>query len=233
MTQRRLFGASAVVTAVALARSAGADTFGAQLSYVAGKTNLDGVELSVPALVPEADVLEGKHPRLRGAGSLQGVALRGELLADAVRLGLGTSVFGISDTAVAFDPLPWGVRTRTHSVWGTTSELFVGREIGQGPIYPYLDLRFSLSVVQAQVEIEADPHGGVGVGTYNLIRGGIAPRFGFLFPVGHSLMVDAHAVYGLVGGVEQVLFGIGVGFWENDRDDPFSESLRGSWRGEF
>ncbi len=215
------------------ASPAQADTFGAQLSYIGGKTDLDGAELSVPALVSEPGVLSGKNPRLRGSGTLSGVALRGDFLADAWRFGLGTSLYGVSDTTAAFDSLAWGVRTRTHSLWGTTSEVFVGQEIGQGPIYPYLDLRLALSVVQVQVEVDVDPHGHAGTGTYNVIRGGVGPRFGALIPVGHSLMVDVSAYHQLVGGIEQVMFGIGVGYWENDRRDPFSEALRGSWRGDF
>jgi hypothetical protein len=54
-----------------------------------------------------------------------------------------------------------------------------------------------------------------------------------LIPVGHSTTIDVNATHRVVGGLSQVMLMMGLGFWENDRDDEFSQSLQSSWRGEF
>lgn len=215
------------------ATGAAADSFGAQIHYVTGVADLDGREIEAPAAVDEPAVLEGKSLHLHGRGTLEGVAFRGELLIDSFRLGYGWRMYGIDDSSVASDPLPWGTRIAADRMWGITSDLFVGYEIGQGPVYPYLDGVLSLSVLDVQIETYADPYGHVGTTAYTDIGVGFGPRFGVLIPVGHSLMLDVAIQQRLIGGWEQTLVFFGAGYWENDRDDPFSTELKGGWRGDL
>lgn len=211
-----------------------ADTFGAQMHYVTGSTNVHGLELDVAPTVKEPEVLVGRHPRLWGYGSIEGASLRGDLLVDSTRLGLGVSYFGMSDVSVATDALPAGLAVRPAFIWGSSVELFLGREIGQGPVYPYLDLAGSFSILQVDLETHAEPYGHVGTTYYNAWRFGLGPRFGMLIPVGHSTMVDLAIHQRLFGEVTQTTLSVGIGYWENDRTDPFSEKLRGDhFRGEF
>jgi hypothetical protein len=210
-----------------------ADSFGGELHYVTGVADLDGREIDVPAAIDEPTLLEGKTLRLHGRGTLQGVAFRGEFLIDSWRLGYGWRMYGIDDASITSDQLPWGTSVRADRMWAITSDLFVGYEIGQGPVYPYLDGVFSLAVLDVQVETHAEPYGHVGTTAYTDLGIGFGPRFGALIPVGHSLMLDVAIQQRLIGGWEQTLLFVGVGYWENDRDDPFSSELKGGWRGDL
>jgi hypothetical protein len=223
--------ALAVTVDVPMAR---ADTFGAQVHHVTGTTYVHGLELDVAPTVKEPEVLVGRHPHLWGYGRIEGAGLRGDVLVDSTRLGLGVSYYGVSDVSVATDALPPGLATRPASIWGSTVELFVGQEIGQGPIYPYVDLAGSFSILQVDLETHAEPYGHVGTTYYNAWRFGVGPRFGMLIPVGHSTMIDLAVHQRLFGGVTQTTLSVGLGYWENDRTDPFSQKLRGDhFRGEF
>jgi hypothetical protein len=88
-------------------------------------------------------------------------------------------------------------------------------------VYPYFDLVSSFSAL----EVEVESHGGTV--HYDAFRFGLGPRFGALVPVGHSTMIDVALQHRLLGGIEQTTFLIGLGYWENDRRDAFSEELRG------
>lgn len=211
-----------------------ADTFGAQAHWINGSTHVHGLELEVAPSVSEPSVLSGSAPRLWGYGTLQGVSLRAEVLLDSTRLGVGTSIFEIDGVSLKTDTLPAGIEARAESVWGSTIELFLGRELGQGPVYPYIDGRLSFSIVQAEIGTYAEPYGHVGTTHYNGVRFGLGPRLGMLVPIGHSTMLDFTISQRLFGGVEETTIGIGLGYWENDRTDDFSEELRGHhWRGQI
>ena len=216
------------------ARTAAADTFGAQAHYLTGTTHVHQLELAVAPAVSEPSALEGKNLRLFGYGGLRGLDLRFDVLIDAARLGLGVSYFGMHDVSLETDALEPGITVRPAAILGSTVELFVGQEIGQGPVYPYIDLRGTFSLLQVDIETLAEPYGHVGTTHYVGWRLGLGPRFGVLIPVGHSTMVDIAVTQRLVGGVEETTFGFGLGYWENDRSDDFSQYLRGhSWRGQI
>jgi hypothetical protein len=213
------------------ASGAAADSFGGEIHYVTGIADLDGREIETPTAVDEPTLLEGKSVHLHGRGTLQGFSMRGELLIDSWRLGYGWRMYGIDGSTVASEQLPWGARIDVDRMWAVTSDLFLGYEIGQGPVYPYLDGVLSFSVLDVQVETYAEPYGHVGTTAYTDLGIGFGPRFGALIPVGHSLMLDVAIQQRLIGGWEQTLVFFGVGYWENDRDDPFSTELKGGWRG--
>lgn len=218
--------------AAGASREAQADTFGAQIHYLTGTTHVHQLELAVAPAVSEPSVLAGKDLRLFGYGGVRGVDLRFDFLIDTTRLGLGVSYFGMDDVSLTSRALEPGIAIERGTVLGSTIELFVGQEIGQGPVYPYLDARGTFSLLQVDVETRAEPYGHVGTTHYIGWRFGLGPRFGVLIPVGHSTMVDVAITQRLVGGVEETTFGVGLGFWENDRTDDFSQYLRGhSWRG--
>lgn len=210
------------------------DTFGAQAHWLTGTTHVHGLELDVAPGTDEPSLLAGSRPRLWGYGSLQGGSLRLDLLLDSTRLGIGTSLFQIDGVSLRTNALPAGTDARAGTIWGSSFELFIGRELGQGPVYPYLDGRLTFSMVQAQVETYAEPYGHVGTTLYDAMHFGVGPRLGVLVPIGHSTMLDITLSQRLFGGFEETVIGIGIGYWENDRTDAFSEELRGhSWRGQI
>jgi hypothetical protein len=95
-------------------------------------------------------------------------------------------------------------------------------------VYPYLDLRGSFSLLRVELESPA------GTAHYQAVRLGLGPRFGVLIPIGHSSVVDVAVYRRLVGGVEDTTIAVGIGYWENDRTDAFSDYLRGHhWRGQI
>ncbi len=219
--------ALAALSAVATIDDARADTFGAQAHYLGGTTHVHQLELAVAPGVQEPAALAGRSPRLFGWGTLRGVDLRADLLIDTSRLGLGVSYFGVDDVALRTGSLDPGLSAKAGSITGSSIELFFGQEIGQGPVYPYIDARAAFSLLQVDVETHAEPYGHVGTTHYLGWRFGVGPRFGVLIPIGHSLTADIAVFQRLVGGVEETTFGFGVGYWENDRTDEFSQYLRG------
>ncbi|MBX3129702.1 MAG: hypothetical protein KF718_23505 [Polyangiaceae bacterium] len=229
----RLLRLTAAGFATLVAGPSLADTLGAQVHYSFGQGSFDGVELSAPAALDEPQLLEGRRPRLRGMGTLQGGSLRADLLLDRWRLGAGASLFSVSEVRLATDALPFGVTARVDQLWTTAGEVFVGYEVRQGPVYGYVDGRLSLQVLQAQLDTYVAPHGHVGSTSYAAVSPGVGPRFGALIPIGHSLMVDVNVYRQVLGGFEQLTLSLGVGYWENDRRDEFSDHLRRGPRGDF
>lgn len=208
--------------------SARGDTFGVQAHWLRGTTNVHQLELSVAPGQSEPAALHGRRPRLWGHGTLEGVDLRADVLLEATRLGGALAFFVMDDLSVRTHERGAGGSAKSSSIWGGNLEAFVGQEIGQGPVYPYLDLRGTFSLVQVDIETPSDTSAYLGW------RVGLGPRFGVLIPVGHSSVVDIAIHQRLVGGVEQTTFALGLGYWENDRRDEFSQFLRGHpWRGQI
>lgn len=206
--------------------AARADTFGAQAHWLRGSTHVHRLELAPSFGSSKPAELDGERPRLWGYGRLSGVSLRFDALFGSTRAGGGLSFFGVDDVSVHTSG---GTSVRATAIWGSSAELFVGQEIGQGPVYPYLDLRGSFSLLRAELETATGT-----AAQYQAFRPGLGPRFGVLIPIGHSSVVDVAIYRRLVGGVEDTTIAVGVGFWENDRTDDFSQYLRGHrWRGQI
>lgn len=229
----RLFAPVSLLLALGSA-SASAQSFGSELDAYTAIGALDGVGFVDSWDGGEPDVVASDRLEFRGAGSFWGASLRFDLLLEQTRLGVGAAFFGISDVSVEpKSELPPGVELETHSVWGLTYELYLGYELAQGPVYPYLDLRATLSMAQARVEVFAEPYGHLATAPYTALELGLGPRLGALVPIGHSTMLDVAITHRLLGGIEQVGLFVGIGYWNNDRDDPFTEELKRSWRGDF
>jgi hypothetical protein len=224
-----IFALSAFSSSPAFAQS-----FGAELDGYTAVGALDGVGFVEPLEGGESDLLSSDSLEFRGAGTFWGGSLRLDLLLERIRLGMGVTAFSVDDVTVEpQSTLPPGVELETHSVWGLTDELYLGYELARGPVYPYLDLRTTLSMVQARVQVFAEPYGHLATAPYTAVELGLGPRFGVLVPIGHSTMLDIAVTHRLLGGVEQIGLHLGIGYWNNERDDPFSEELKRSPRGDF
>ena len=222
------FAVVAASSAALFPSSASADTFGGQVHYVVGRGALDGHELELSSF----DQLP-RGVRIAGGGVVKGADFRFDALPNPMRIGIGVGLFDVEGLDLSHEPLPPGVDLDLSGAGGASIELFLGRELGQGPVYPYLDLRATFTLLVTSVDVAVDPYGRVGEVDASSFVAGLGPRIGCLLPIGHSFMVDVAGYQRVFGGVESQTLFVGLAYWENDRTDPFSEELRRSWRGDI
>ncbi len=210
--------------------SARADTFGVQVHGMRSKGRLDGDSVSSSG---------DKNPRLPDSidlasdGEIVGADVRFDLLFDRVRVGAAVAFFGVRD--LRLDPASVG--SHDHVTFddgaGASSGLFGGYELLRGPVYLYADLRVMLQGFGGAVKLEDKATGETSSTDYGKLSVGAGPRLGMLVPVGHSLMIDVAVYQGALGGLEGTTAFVGLGYWENDRNDPFTDRLKGSFGGDF
>jgi len=220
------------LASVAASPSASADVFGGQIHYLSGETRVHELGLTRAPWADTPRELARSSSELWGWGRLRGVDARFDVLLDDTRFGGGLAHFGLDDVSVRTTGLAEGVKAAPTKIWGDEIEAFVGKEIGQGPVYPYVDLIGSYALLQVDLESKANDQ--LTTTRYLGHRAGLGLRFGVLIPIGHSSMVDVTATEYVIGGVTTTRFALGLGFWENDRHDDFSQYLRGHpWRGQI
>ncbi len=214
---------------------AAADSFGVQVHGILGETNLDGVELSVANGFTEPALLDARNLTFKTPGVMRGGGLRLDFLPDdnQVRFGTGLAFFEVSELEVNYAPLPDDTSLKVGDSFGFSDEIFVGAEVLKGPVYLYIDARLSLSAVFTNIELYDQERGLMGTTQYSHWTAGFGPRIGALIPIGHSLTADVGVYHRLIGGVEQWHAYVGLGYWDNGRDDEFSQELKRSARGDF
>ncbi len=208
--------------------SAQADTFGGQVHVVRSRAALDGMSIEARG---DHDTNLPASIELDQDAVLIGGNFRFDWMVGDLRLGGGLTVFGVRDVR-----LPADVRAPGSEVWardglGVSVETFVGYELTQGPVYTYTDIRVSLQAFEVPVMVRGD--GEESSSGYGRVLPAVGPRVGMLVPVGHSLMIDLAVYQRFVGGLEQTTAFVGLGYWENDRSDPFTDELKGSFGGEL
>ncbi|MFW5740868.1 MAG: hypothetical protein ACOC1F_10935 [Myxococcota bacterium] len=206
-----------------------ADTFGGQVHVVRAKGALEGVSLDRtgdghPSL-PEAPVLASD-------AELAGADFRFDWMLEDLRVGGALMVFGVR--GLQFAPAASG---SAFTGWiddgfGGSVEGFVGYEIMQGPVYLYGDARAVIQAFEAPVTIQ-NADGSEATSDYGRASLGVGPRLGMLVPIGHSLMLDLAIYQRVLGGLERTTAFVGLGYWENDRTDAFSQDLNRSYGGDF
>ena len=220
---------SVFVLIVQGATSARADTFGGQVHVVRSRAALDGTFI---------EATEDRDARLPASigldqdAELIGADFRFDWMEGDLRVGGALMMFGVRDIR-----LPAELRVTGSEVWardglGGSLEAFVGYELAQGPVYPYTDIRAILQAFEVPVMVRGEGAGESSSG-YGRVLPAVGPRVGMLVPVGHSLMIDLSVYQRVVGGLEQTTAFVGLGYWENDRTDPFTDELKGSFGGDF
>ena len=200
-----------------------------------GRTHVAGTELTVASPFNEPALLDERTLTYRSEGVMRGGGLRLDFLPDSeeVRFGTGLAFFEVTDLTLDYEPLPSRVQLEVSSAHAFTDEIFLGAEVTKGPIYLYVDARLTLGALFTNVELHDSALGLMGTTQYSRWTVGFGPRLGALIPIGHSLMGDVGVHHTLIGGIETWHAYVGIGYWENDRRDEFTEELKRSPRGDF
>lgn len=169
--------------------------------------------LHVPALATEPDPLKEKNLRLDGPGNLYGGGFHILLYGPHARGGLGIGFFGMENMRLRHDVLAQGLSASLGRQFGANFDLFVGRELLHGPVYPYVDLRTSFTVMQAGVVLHHDAYGDLGETPFNAYTFGLGPRLGVAVPLIDAVAIDISAYFGLFGA-EQANLTMSFGFWD-------------------
>ena len=215
---------------VGLTSLAHADTFGGQLHGVRAKGALDGADIESTG---DRDARLPSSLELDGDGSLIGADFRFDWMFDDLRLGAGLMVFGVREMHLASPRVGQDLAISVGDGFGGSLEWLIGYELMQGPVYLYADVRTVLQGFEAPVAVLDEVTGEESSYDYGRWSVGMGPRLGMLVPVGHSLMIDLAMYQRVIGGLEETTAFVGLGYWENDRTDPFTDELKGSFGGDF
>lgn len=213
--------------AMSLVATGHADTFGGEVHGVRSIASVD--ELSSTGA---RDTRLPESLAVQGDGELTGGDFRFDWMVDDVRVGAGLAVFGVRDLVLSRPP-GFMQRARVDSALGGSLESFVGYELMKGPFYLYVDLRVVLQGFEASVAAFDEASGEQLFADYGASSVGLGPRLGILVPVGLSLMIDLAAYQRVLGGIEGTTAFVGMGYWENDRNDSFTDELDRSFGGDF
>lgn len=222
--------AGAMLFAGFLSQPAHADTFGGQIHAVRSKTALEDASIesspSPGSGFPCALALDG-------SADLVGGDFRFDGMLSNLRLGGALMLFGVRNLRLAPSQFPRALEVSIDDGVGTSLEAFVGYEPMQGPVYLYIDVRMMVQGFGTTVRARDTATGTRASIDYAWASVGIGPRLGALLPVGHSLMIDLAVYQRAWGGLEGTTAFVGLGYWENDRNDAFTDDLKGSFGGEF
>ena len=205
-----------LLTLLAAPASALADEEGAGLwlDGIASFGNVDDFSLHVAAAIKEPDPLKNKNLLLDGPGTFVGGGFHFAILGTDMRGGMGVGIFSMEGMTLKHDRLPQGLTAKVGSSWGASIDLFLGRELVKGPVYPYVDLRAVVNIMQAGVELHHESYGFLGETYYNAYGFGVGPRLGVSIPLSDPWVIDISAYYGLFGA-ERATVVASLGFWDH------------------
>lgn len=175
--------------------------------------NVDDFSLHIAPAISEPDPLKEKNLLLDGPGAFVGGGFHFALIGSEMRGGLGVGFFSMEGMTLKHDRLAQGLSTNLGSAWGATFDFFLGRELVKGPVYPYVDLRATLNIMQAGVELHHEGYGFLGETEYNAFGFGVGPRLGVSIPLSDPWVIDVSAYYGLFGA-ERATVVASLGFWD-------------------
>lgn len=184
-------------------------------------------EILTPALAAHTPVaLEDVEVAMTSDGRMAGGGLLLTLVHARWRFGLDLAAYALLGVDTAHTPLPDGYTISVGDPLGVRWAGFIGYEILEGPVHPYLDLRVSGSAAIANVRLAHDTLGHLGTTSYDYVMAGFGPRAGVLVPMTTWSAIDVSAYYPIVGGHEQLTFSAGISFWNNKRGDAHTQRMR-------
>lgn len=226
----RLAATQMLTGVVALSQPVHADTFGGQVHAVRSKTALEDASIkssqSADSALPSALELDG-------SADLVGADFRFDGMLSNLRFGGALMLFGVRNLRLAPSQHHRVLDGSIDDGFGTSLEAFLGYEPIQGPVYLYVDVRMMVQGFGTTVRVRDAITGSTASVDYARASVGAGPRLGALVPVGHSLMIDLAIYQRAWGGLEGTTAFVGLGYWENDRGDAFTDEIKGSYGGEF
>ena len=195
----------------ALANDVGA---GVLLHGFGASSKIQGLSLDVGENTFEPEPLRGKRLTLDGEGALAGGGLQVNVTLYGVRAGLGFSFFGVEKTRFRHDPLPDGLRLVTGDPWGLRLDGFLGYELLQGRVRPYVDIVASGAFLGLDVDLHHPAYGELARTQYSGGAFGLGPRAGLSVGLSQHVFADVSAMYS-VFGLERLRVTGGIGFRTN------------------
>ncbi len=183
------------------------------LDLFGGRGRVSDKLLHVAAAATEPDPLKDKNLRIEGPGKLYGGGFHILLMGKHARGGMGLSFFGMEEVRIKHDPLPKGLSVTAGTQFGANFDVFIGRELVRGPVYPYVDLRTSFTVMQTGVVLEHETYGTLGETPYTAYALGVGPRVGIAVPFAEDFAINLSAYFGLLGA-EQANLMMSIGYWD-------------------
>jgi hypothetical protein len=165
-----------------------------------------------PKLQSTLDPLRNSRIRLEGGRELAGGGYGLLIAGDGLRAGLAGQYFGIDRATMRYSGLPAGFSLRPQYGFCATVDLFLGYELGSGPVIAYVDIRGVFNVINVQMELRHVDHGvaeSTGAAGWLL---GVGPRVGVRALLHRRVFVDLSGYYGVVG-IEHVTASLGLGVW--------------------
>lgn len=175
--------------------------------------NIRNQTLSIAWGSTEPDPLRDRELKLDGGGTIFGGGLRVLIIKSFMHGGIGLGMFGVQGLSLRHKKLAPDLTASLDSTLGVNCEVYAGKELLDGPIYPYLDLRVVLSVLSADVQLRHPTYGVLGATRYNGYSVGIGPRAGVVVPLGSTFFVDLSGYFGLIGAERGGVFA-GFGLWD-------------------
>lgn len=187
-----------------------------------GQGHLDGHELENEE---PPDVLRDVPVTIRGRGRLAGGGLQLHLLLfERMRLGYDVIAWDVGD--VELDAaLPPGMSFDVRHFVGLRDSLFVGVELLQGPVYPYLDLVGYADIVIADVALQDPLVGEVDSMHYGDVSLAVGARAGLRVPITSGLMLDFAGQHRIFGGHVNFSGTAGLTLSLGARNDPYAQKL--------
>lgn len=175
----------------------------------AGK--IRGATLGVGDDTFEPEPLRGKNLTLDGSGIFAGGGMQATVTIHGVRLGFGGAFFGLEDTRFRHDPLPDGMTLVSTTPWGARIDGFLGYELLQGRVRPYVDIVASGSFVGVDVDLRHPVLGDLARTSYSTGAFGLGPRGGLSIGLSRHAFADVSATYSVFGHDRlRVMAGIGI-----------------------
>lgn len=141
-----------------------------------------------------------------------GGLLRETLILRGVRWSFGVGAASLPGDGARVSGETGGYEGRGRTPWAGLFDVSVGRQLRVGPVFPYLDARASLSVVQSRVELRSPADGRLSIVGYQRSLFELGPRAGLWFPLGSMVHLDLSARAGLLGP-ERFGIDLGLGFF--------------------
>ncbi|HZO11815.1 MAG TPA: hypothetical protein VFB62_01100 [Polyangiaceae bacterium] len=187
-----------------------------------GQGHLDGHALGNEE---PPDLLRDVPVTVRGRGRLAGGGMQLHLLLfDRMRLGYDVIAWDIGDAELEA-ALPPGMSFDVRHFVGLRDDLFVGVELLQGPVYPYLDLVGSGDIVFADVALQDPLLGKVDSALYGDVSLAIGARAGLRVPITSVLMLDVAGQHRIFGGHVNFSGTAGLTVTLGSRTDPYAQKL--------
>ena len=141
-----------------------------------------------------------------------GGLLRETLILRGVRWSFGVGVASLPGEGARVSGVTGGYEARGRTPWAGLFDVSVGRQLRVGPVFPYIDARASLSMVESRVELRSPTDGRLSVTGYQRSLVELGPRAGLWFPLGSTVHLDLSARAGLLGP-ERFGIDLGLGFY--------------------